>query len=228
MSLESFFGLDNSDTQGSKEASEKYREQAAANAAAIKAMTANQAAQKGKEDRLAQILIKYLTDASQADLVFLIVKLLQENVPGAFILAILAIGDPELERELHKEFKESGLQNSDSKNLVKLETLPSAHELPQNLHADLNAWGSCILQAGQMAPGRTLQTVLTPEQKLKSIVLDLVEYTLEHYLSRHGFSFSETNLRSFALLSVQSVLIKLRELSQEKSDIEILETNPAA
>ncbi len=221
MSLESFFGLDDADAQGAKEASEKYREQAAANAAAIKAMTAHQVTQKGKEDRLAQILIKYLTDASQSDLVFLIVKLLQENVPGAFVLAVLSIGDPELERELQKEFKESGLQTVQTENLPAL-----ARELPENLHADLNAWGACILQAGQLAPGRTLQTVLTSEQKLKSIVLDLVEFTLEHYLSRHGFSFSDNGLRAFALLSVQSVLVQLRELSQKKTDIQILESNP--
>jgi len=219
MSLESFFGLDNADTQGSKEASEKYREQAAANAAAIKAMTAHQAAQKTKEDRLAQILIKYLTNASQSDLVFLIVKLLRENVPGAFILAILSIGDAELEQELKKEFAAHHQTNQ--------ERLPSlSHEMPENLRLDLDSWGHSILQAGSMAPSHTLQNILTPELKLKSIVLDLLEYALEHYMARHGFKSADYNLRAFALLSVQSVILKLREISQQKSDIEILETDP--
>ena len=99
MTLESFFGLEEGESQGSAEASEIFREQMRKNAKAIKGMTAHQQKQKKKEDKLAQILVKFIQDQSKADVVFLVIKLLQKNVPGAFILAILSIANAELEAE---------------------------------------------------------------------------------------------------------------------------------
>ncbi len=75
-----------------------------------------------------------------------------------------------------------------------------------------------------LLPGKTLQGVLTPEQKLKSLILDLLQFSLEEYFHRHGLDFSEDKIREVALLSIQTVLVKLRSVSQEKSDIEIIET----
>ncbi|QQR55047.1 hypothetical protein IPG41_00505 [Candidatus Peregrinibacteria bacterium] len=73
-------------------------------------------------------------------------------------------------------------------------------------------------------PGKTLQGVLTPDQKLKSLILDLLQFSLEEYFHRHGLEFSEEKIREVALLSIQTVLLKLRTMNQEKSDIEIIET----
>jgi len=71
---------------------------------------------------------------------------------------------------------------------------------------------------------KTLETVLTPKQKLKSIVLDLIDYSLAAYFDRHGIDLSNERVRQFALLSIQSVLIKLRDTAREKTDAEIIET----
>ncbi|MBT4384215.1 hypothetical protein HOD30_00530 [Candidatus Peregrinibacteria bacterium] len=224
MSLESFFGLEDADSQGSTESSEKYREQARKNAKAIKAMTGHQQQQKKKEDKLAKILVKFIQDTSKSDLVFLVVKLLQENVPGAFILAVLTIANAELEAELKESFKEIAMPQDQLIDFSVDSKLPEVVKLPPNIRTDLNSWGESILKAGLMMPGRTLETVLTPEHKLKSIVLDLIDYALEEYFQRHGLEFTDQHTRQFALLSIQSVLIKLRDKANQMTDAEIIET----
>lgn len=230
MSLESFFGLEEGESQGSAEAAEKFREQMRKNAKAIKAMTGNQKKQKAKEDKLAKILVKFIQDQSKGDLVFLVVKLLQVNVPGAFILSILSIANAELEAELKAHMKEikgkkelPGEQGKNNEGQALIE-FAGEDRLPEKVKQELNAWGESILDAGLMMPTKTLESVLTPEQKLKSIVLDLIDFSLEEYFQRHGLEMSKEKVRQFALLSIQSVLIKLRQVAKEKTDAEIIET----
>lgn len=219
MSLESFFGLDTQGSApGSAEASEKFQEMMRESARAAAAIGAHQSNQKQKEDKLAKILMRYMKDPGKVDIVFLIIKLLQENVPGAFILAVLSLADPELEKELMEKASSSDMDTS------ALSAVASEALIPDVIKQELNAWGDAILKAGLLMPGKTLQGVLTPDQKLKSLVLDLLEFALGEFLERRGIESSEDLLRQVSLISIQTVLIRLRQASQEKSDAEIIET----
>ena len=222
MTLESFFGLD-TDSSGSAESREKFQEMMRESAKAAKAISGHQAAQKAQEDKLAKILMRYMKDAGKSDIVFLVIKLLQENVPGTFILAVLSIADPDMEKELRASFDathEVLIEKQDSS----LSTFAGEAFIPEEIKLELNAWGDAILKAGLLLPGKTLQNVLTPELKLKSLVLDLLQFALEEFLERHGIEFSEERIRQVCLLSIQMVLVKLREVAKEKSDIQIIET----
>jgi len=218
MSLENFFGLEEGESQGSAEAAEIFREKMRKNAKAIKAMAKNQQKQKQKEDKLAKILIGYLRDQSKSDIVYLIIRLLEQNIPGAFILAILMIADPRLEQQLEVDLKENS-------NETLMQSFSGVATLPENIKAELNAWGDEILKAGLLRPQKTLDSVLTPEHKLKSLVLDLIDFALEEYFERTGLNFSEDKIRKFALLAVQSVLIQLKDTAEKQSDTEIIETS---
>ena len=221
MSLESFFGLDTEGGGASPEANEAFQEQMRESAKAIKNMSANQAAQKKQEDKLAKILMRFMKDPAKSDIVFLVEKLLQENVPGMFILAVLCIADPDMEKEILKDFD----HGEPSENAA-LATVPGEAFIPEEIKRQLDAWGRAILDSGLKLPGKTLQTVLTPDQKLKSLILDLLQFSLEEYFQRHGLDFSEDKIRQVALLSIQSVLIKLREAAKERTDTEIIESPP--
>lgn len=225
MSLESFFGLDDAEGQGSAEAAEAFRERMRQGAKAIKNMGAHQKQQKQKEDKLAQLLVRYLRDQTKSDLLFLIIRLLEQNIPGAFILAVLTISDPQLEKELRAELnKIKKIEGPKSENKDELVNYGSIASLPSNVVAELDAWGQLILEAGLMRPQKTLENVLTPDHKLKSIVLDLIAYSLEQFFEHNTLHFSEDKIRKFSLVSIQSVLIKLRDKTKEVSDIELIES----
>lgn len=229
MSLESFFGLEEGESAGSKEASEKFQEQLRKNAQAIKAIGKHQKKQSAQEEKLARILVAFLQDPTKQAAVFLVVKLLQENIPGAFILAVLSISDPKLQEEIEKNLQmleaDTLALASGSEASQSLINFGGDGVLPESVKQELNQWGELIYRAGALLPNKTLTTVLTPEYKLKSIVLDLIDYSLEEYFSRHGVELSQERTRQFALLSIQSVLLKLRTLAQEKSDTEVIETS---
>ncbi len=218
MTLESFFGLDNADGQNSAEAAERFREQMRKSAAAAKAIAGHQARQKIMEDKLARIFMKFLQKNGHSDIVFLIVNLLEQNVPGALILAILMISDTDLEKDLEVDLKQKSAEG--------LEPIYD-DTLPQNIRGELNAWGHEILTAGNLMPNRTLAAVLTPDQKLKSLVLDLLIYSLDEYFDRRAMVFDEEKIRRFALIGIQTVLVKLRESAERMSDEELMESNPA-
>lgn len=232
MSLESFFGLDNADGQVSAEAAEKFREQMRKSAAAAKAIGAHQTQQKKKEDKLAKIFVKFLQSKAKSDLIFLVVRLMEENVPGAFILAILLVSDPELEKDLEVDLsKHAKLMEAKIKEgTVSTEVTGTAltlniddQTLPQNIKAELNAWGEEIIKAGLLMPRKTMASILTSDDKLKSIVLDLLVYSLDEYFDRHGMVYDDEKIRQFALLSIQTVLIKLREAAALRTDEELIE-----
>ncbi len=220
MSLESFFGLEESESSGSAEASEKFREQMRKNAKAIKAMGKHQKKQSAQEDKLAKILISFLKDPSKEAAVFLVVKLLQDNVPGAFILAVLSISDSRLQKDTMESL--SLLLQSKESDIIKFR---ENEILSDDFKQELNEWGELIYRAGALLPSKTLNSVLTQDYKLKSIVLDLIDYSLEEYFKRKALEYSKEKTRHFALLSIQSVLIKLRDLTQEMSDVEWMESS---
>ena len=224
MSLESFFGLEEGESQGSAEASEKFREQMRKNSKAIKAMTKNQKKQKKKEDELAKILAAYIQDNSKSDIVFLVIRLLAENIPGAFILAVLVISDQKLESQLKLDLKAITAKPESESEEGMLTSFSGVAQLPEHVKRELNNWGDEILKAGLLRPGKTLESVLTPDHKLKSLVLDLIDFSLEEYFERNNLEFSKDKIRQFALLSIQSVLVKLKDVSKNQSDIEIIET----
>jgi len=229
MSLESFFGLEEGESTGSKEASEAFREQMRKNARAIKAMGKHQKKQSTQEDKLARILVAFLQDPGKQAAVFLVVKLLQENIPGAFILAILSVSDSKLQEDVKESLvllEAGNLAIAASQNASgQMINFGGDGTLPETVKQELNAWGELIYRAGALQPNKTLGTVLTSDYKLKSIVLDLIDYSLGEYFSRHGLELSKERTRQFALLSIQSVLIRLRDLSQNLSDAEISESS---
>lgn len=226
MSLESFFGLEEGESSGSKEASEAFREQMRKNAKAIKAMGKHQKKQSAQEDKLARILVSFLKDPSKQAAVFLVVKLLQDNVPGAFILAILSVSDVKLQEDIKSNLQalesEAKLLGEEAQEKAMI-NFGGDGVLPETVKQELNAWGELIYRAGALLPNKTLNTVLTSDYKLKSIVLDLIDYSLGEYFSRHGLDLSKEKTRQFALLSIQSVLLRLRDLAQNLSDSEIIE-----
>lgn len=222
MNMESFAGLEEAEGSGSAESAEKFREKMRKNAVVIRRLAKKQKKQSAQEDKLAALLAKALKDPQKDELVFLIVKLLAENVPGAFILSLIAISDPNLKQELGAILKTD--QAPFPEGEAAITPISQDPSLPPNVRTELNDWGSFIIQASSLMPGKTLSTVLTPDQKLKSIVLDLLLLSLKSFFFRNGLEIAQDQIQKFALLSIQSVLIQLRRLSQEKTDAERIES----
>ena len=99
--LESFGGMDAGGDQMSAAAFEKFKERMKAAAAQLKALQAGEQKQKKTEDELIKILLKFITSGKKRDILMLVLRLLEMNVPAGFIVSLLIISNQEIQQELN-------------------------------------------------------------------------------------------------------------------------------
>ena len=99
MGLEDFIGLEQNGAMDAA-AFERFQERVKAAAAHIQAIRKEEKKRKKKEDELIKILLKFIKSSDKKDLVLLISRVLERNVPANFILAIILLGNEEIQREI--------------------------------------------------------------------------------------------------------------------------------
>ena len=98
MALESFLGLDGG--EGMDEgAFEAFKEKMRAAAAQIAAIKKEEKKARKKEDELLKILLKFVKSSHNTELVLLISRCLEQNIPAHFILSIVVLGNEEIQRD---------------------------------------------------------------------------------------------------------------------------------
>ena len=126
MSLESFIGFDAGEGM-SEAAFEAFKEKMKAAAAQIAAIKKEEGKQKKKEEELHKILLKFIQNSGKKDLTLLISRALEQNIPANFIMAMILLGNEDIQREVghfimlsaaQEEQSESQQQNSNSQALT--------------------------------------------------------------------------------------------------------------
>ena len=97
---ESFFGREERGDSMDPAAFERFKERMAAASAQLKSLAAQQQKQKKKEDELVKILLKFIQTGQKRDIMLLILRLLEQNIPAAFIVSLLLISESEIQQAL--------------------------------------------------------------------------------------------------------------------------------
>lgn len=103
MSLESFIGLDQGEGM-SESAFEAFKQRMQAAAAQIAAIKKEESKQKQSEEELLRILLAFIKDSQKTDLVLLISRALEQNIPANFILAIILLSNEDIKRQVGERF----------------------------------------------------------------------------------------------------------------------------
>lgn len=114
MSLDSFTGFDAGEGM-SEAAFEAFKEKMRAAAAQIAAIKKEEGKQKKKEEELHKVLLKFIQHSHKRDLALLISRALEQNLPANFILAIILLGNEDIQREVGKYIM---LQGGDSEKVA--------------------------------------------------------------------------------------------------------------
>lgn len=237
--FESFLGMEDGEGGASPEAIERLRKQMKKASAAIKQIQKDEKKQKKKEDRLAKLLIKLIKGGTKQDILALIIQLLAENIPAAFILAILILGREDIKKEAMADLKLNKYDDPEKKMLKgedveltkeekkvfkkkaeELHNLKEDEELSPSLMKDINEWAAMMLAAGLSIPHKVTTTVLDNEKKIKAPVVQLTAFTLRDYFEQHGVEQKYEDLWDFSAAILRSIMTKLnrvaKELPQEK------------
>ena len=86
----------------SESAFEVFKEKMKAAAAQIAAIKKEEGKQKKKEEELHRVLLKFIQRSDKKDLCLLISRALEQNIPANFILAIILLGNEDIQKEVGK------------------------------------------------------------------------------------------------------------------------------
>lgn len=171
MSLESFFGMEGGGEGMSSEALEKLQERMREAAAQIAAIRREEKRHKQKEDELIKILLHFVRTSHKTELILLISRALEENIPANFILAIILLGNEEIQKQVGARFllpegmgeREMQMLNAgemataDDKSLIFFSEKDES--MPLKVKIELDAWIKSLIAQAEDTPQKLIKTV---------------------------------------------------------------------
>lgn len=219
--LESFSGSDGRNEGMDAAAFERFKEQMAAAAAQLKAIQAGEQKQKKKEDELVKILLKFIQSGSQKrDILLLVTRLLELNIPAAFVVSILLISEEQMQAQLGIKLLPPGgvnLAAADS------QTLPDRYmpnqTIPLKIKIAIDAWVQEMVKYALEKPHRVLETALNPEGIIHLPLLQLGILCLEDFLHQNSVETRYEDLKSFMNVMFGGIIKKLQEQVKGRKEL---------
>ena len=193
--LESFSAADDRNEGMDAAAFEKFKERMAAAAAGLKALQKQEQKQRKKEDELIEILRKFIQTGTKSEIMLLVVRLLEQNVPAAFIVSLLLINNEDIQKELGIKLLPPGALAAEKARSYGVPsanggghalTLPDHYMngeiLPLKIKIAIDSWAHEIVERSQEYAHRILETVLDQHGIIKLAVTQLAVFCLRDYL----------------------------------------------
>lgn len=213
MGLEDFLGMDQG--EGMSAASfEKFKEKMHAAAAQIAAIQKEEKKHKKKEEELLKILLKFVKTSHKKELVLLISRVLEQNIPANFVLAMVLLGNEDIQKETgsHLMLKEG---KSDEKALV---FFREDETLPLKIRIELDNWLKNLMFQATETPQKLLKTVyfLEPVEEsfvktIKPILIQLAAFVMRDFFEQNKVSESYKKLKEFAEFLLKGIFTKTEE-----------------
>jgi len=220
--LESFSGFEGGGEGMDTAAFEKFKERMKAAAAQLKALAAGEQKQKKKEDELIKILLKFIKSGQKKDLLLLVLRLLEQNVPAGFIVSILLISNREMQEDLGLKMLPAGPEH-DLPEDSDIETLPDKYlkdsVLPLKIKIAIDVWLGEIAKRAAEHPDRILKTVLDEDGLLKLPVTQLAAFCMRDFLEKEGIEHTYEKLKDFVDLMMEGIIKKTREQFENRKQI---------
>ena len=234
MSLEQFINFDQGEGM-SEAAFEAFKEKMAAAAAQIAAIKKEEGKQKKKEEELLKILLKFVKTSSKTDLVLLISRVLEQNIPANFILAIIVLSNPEIQAEVGSfkllDFAQQADQSqSNSVNPNALIFFNSKDDsMPLKVKISLDNWMKNLLMQAEESPQKLLKTAYEIElkelpkewdfeetkyekiERIKGVLVQIVTSVMREFLEQNDLSEPFEKLYDFAKFIITGILNKTKE-----------------
>ena len=210
MSLESFISMEGGEGM-SEAAFEAFKERMKAAAAQIAAIKKEEKKQKKKEDELIKVLLKFIKTSHKKELVLLISRCLEQNIPANFILAVVLLSNEDIQKEIasYLMLKTSG---DDEKSLTFFGEADQA--LPLKLKIEIDHWIKNMLSQAQESPQKLIKTsyeMKDEEKIIKSIIIQLICFILRDFLEQNKVDEPYEKLYNFSEFILKGILNKTED-----------------
>jgi hypothetical protein len=205
MSLESFIGLDKGEGM-SEAAFEAFKEKMKAAAAQIAAIKKEEGKQKKKEKELVKILAKFVKTSQKKELVTLISRALEQNIPANFILAIILLGNEDIQKEVGEFLMlESGKDPLKNKELIFFGEKDES--LPLKIKIELDNWIKNLMFQAEENPQKLSKTA-----QGNNTLIQLATFIIRDFLEQNNISEAHEKLNNFAKFIIKGILTKIDEI----------------
>ncbi len=236
MALESFIGMEGGEGM-SEGALEALREKMRAAAAQIAAIKKEESKQKKTEDELLKILYKFVKTSQKQELVLLISRVLEHNVPANFVLAIILLGNEDIQQEAGRflmlnapaeTVPGDSFQNHDSEKSLVFFTNQD-NSLPLKIRIELDHWIKNMLFQAQENPHKLVKTAYKTEMielpkeydwddseykqeiTIRIPIIQLLTFVLRDFLGQKDIDEPYDKLYDFAEFILTGILSKTKE-----------------
>lgn len=237
MSLESFIGLDQGEGM-SEAAFEAFKQRMQAAAAQIAAIKKEESKQKQSEEELLRILLAFIKDSQKTDLVLLISRVLEQNIPANFILAIILLSNEDIKRQVGERFYqlmnaagEETIATSQSENQQSSLVFFTGHDssFPLKMRIELDSWIKNMMLIAEQSPQKLLKTAYKIDmlelpkeydyeepkyeqsRSVKAALTQLTAFILREYFEQHSQEEDYNNLFTFSEFILSGILTKTEE-----------------
>lgn len=214
MNLESFSGFDSSEGMN-EQAFEAFREKMARAAAQIAAIKKEEKKQKKKEDDLIVILLKFIKKSTNNQLVLLISRVLEINIPANFILAIVQLSNEEIRAEIGDSLS---LPPGDQNALVFFKE-ESTFSLEARI--TLDNWVKSIMAQAQESPQKLLKSGYKEEKTAKQL-LEIYSFVVTEYLKQNKIEHDPIQITKLSEFILKGILSKTKEEIDNRAQLDDL------
>lgn len=248
MGLEDFIGLEQNGAMDAA-AFERFQERVKAAAAHIQAIRKEEKKRKKKEDELIKILLKFIKSSDKKDLVLLISRVLERNVPANFILAIILLGNEEIQKEVGEYLSlKAGAQQAEQQ--VAQQKEPAAQEsgapidhgvpeerslvffqtdqtMPLKVRIEIDKWIRDLIFQASEAPQKLLATAYETDQQaeeakliLNKPLVRLTAHIIFSFLRQNGLEEDIVKMKEFAEFLLNGILNRAKEDLGSRKELE--------
>lgn len=169
---------------------------------------------KSNDNKLAHILIQFLSQPENTDLFLLISRAIAQDIPSELILAVISLIDKKASEEVraYLESAKKEITSSENKALTVAEN-KNFHSLSPDQKKAIDEWISAINKVASGKPHRVVESLIVIKKsgsdrqvrEISPALVQLSAFILRNYLNSQNVSFEFSELKDF----MQAVFVKL-------------------
>lgn len=184
--------------------SEDAKARFAAAGAAMAQIRKEEKKSKKKDDRVAQVIMKFLGNQKDTHLFTLISRLVARDCPSIFILAIISLMDEESMHVVEEYLKES-LEKDAHETVDESMALTRAGELDAETNRALIDWITRMQMVLAVSPDKILLKLMIDEKNIDGTVLQLTTFVLQRFFAGRGKNAEFEKLQPLTASILQTV-----------------------
>jgi len=233
--LEFFGGADGGGESYDPAAFERFKERIKRAAAQLKAQKKAEQKQKKTEDELIKILLKFIQTGKKRDILLLVTRLLEQNVPAGFIVSLLLISNKFIQDELKvKLLPASAEEQKVQEGLVEQTFSPSEDQgsspnlpdayiggqvLPLKIKIAIANWINEITKRVNEHPHRVIKTTRDENEMVQLSVIQLGSFSLRDYLEQENVPHEYDQLKDFLTFILNDIIKKASQELKERKEL---------